>query len=121
MIAVGNPDEELPLPGASRVYFSGSNWHEGVLYLMSVSSMVIIQATLAPGVLWELGVAQKKLSPERLVISFAGWAEFPPRVRETQYLQFKRYFETITDCKLPERMGNEQVIVFGPGWVSSAP
>jgi len=121
MIAVGNPDEALPLPGASRVYFNKSNWHEGVLYLMSVSCVVIIQASLAPGVLWELGVAQKTLSPERLVISFAGWAGCPPRVREIQYLQFKRYFERISDCKLPERVGNQQVIVFGPGWVSSAP
>jgi hypothetical protein len=120
-IAVGNPDEELPLLGASRIYFSESNWHEGVLYLMSVSRMVIIQASIAPGVLWELGVAKKTLSPEQLVISFAGWADCPPRVRETQYLQFKRYFERLSDWKLPEKIGNQQVVVFGPGWVPSAP
>jgi hypothetical protein len=61
MIAVGKPTEDLPFPGASRVYFDEANWQAGVLYLMSISRLIIIQAGVAPGVLWELGVCPPKI------------------------------------------------------------
>jgi hypothetical protein len=73
VIAVGAPTEDLSLLGASRVYFDTSTWKAGVLYLMSISQLVIVEAGCARGALWELGMARQRLELSRLIISFAGW------------------------------------------------
>jgi hypothetical protein len=45
VIALGNPRERLPILGASRLYFEDESiWQPAVLYLMSISQLIVIQA-----------------------------------------------------------------------------
>lgn len=118
VIAVGDPAEEIPLLGASRIYFDSANWKAGILYLMSVSQLVIIHAGFAPGLLWELGVARQRLKPERLRISFIAWSDIDPLTRQTHYLRFKKYVEQLLDWELPAEIGNKQYISFESDWKS---
>jgi hypothetical protein len=116
VIAVGEPEEEIPLLGASRIYFDNATWQAGILYLMSVSQLVVIHAGFAPGLLWELGVARQKVQPERLQISFVAWADIEPEKRNQHYLRFRKYVKELVDWELPEKMGNKLAVSFGPNW-----
>ena len=116
VVAVGDPREEMPPLGAVRLYFDDSTWRLGVLYLMSVSQLVIIQAGFAPGLLWELGVARRRLEPRRLIVSFAAWEEVDEWKRQAYYLRFKRYAEGLLECALPPEIKAATFITFEPGW-----
>jgi len=68
LIAIGKPGESLPLPGAARLYATGSEWKNVVLDRMRIAPLVIIRAGTGAGLLWELGQAVSRLDPERLLI-----------------------------------------------------
>lgn len=68
LIAIGQPGEPLPLPGATRVYASNAEWQRVVLDRMRSSALVIIRAGAGPGLIWEFGQAFRHVSPERLLI-----------------------------------------------------
>jgi hypothetical protein len=68
LIAIGQPGEPLPIPGATRVYASDSEWQNVVLQRMKAASLVVIRAGAGAGLLWELKQAVRTLSAERLVI-----------------------------------------------------
>lgn len=116
VIAIGEPDEEIPFLGASRVYFDDSTWQAGVLYLMSISRVVIIHAGFASGLLWELGMARLRVQPGRLIISFAAWADLTPMARHLNYLRYKKFASEILDCNLPEHINNTDRISFDDDW-----
>lgn len=63
MIAVAGPDDKGYVSGPVRLYFDDDIWRAGVTYLMSVSQLVIIQARITHGTLWELGAARRLLDP----------------------------------------------------------
>ncbi|HJP92322.1 MAG TPA: hypothetical protein VJ875_10230 [Pyrinomonadaceae bacterium] len=116
VIALGKPGEELPLLGASRIYFDNSTWQAAVLYLLSVSQLVIIQAGIAPGLLWELSVIRRKLAPEKLVISFTGWQDLDEWTRHLHYLRFKKYAEELLEHQLPPNINNTSHLTFDADW-----
>ncbi len=116
VVAVGEPDEDIPILGATRLHFDDSTWQPGVLYLMSLSQAVIIHAGFAPGVLWELGVARQRLEPEKLIISFAAWKEMEEEKRNSHYLRFKRYAEELLECELPLSIKLTTYLSFESGW-----
>ena len=116
VIAVGEPKEEMPQPGAFRIYFDDATWKAGVLYLMSVSSLVVIDAGIAPGLLWELGVARKTLDPSRLMITFVGWRDLNQWERHLRYLRFKKYADRLLGCELAPELGSATHIKFSPDW-----
>lgn len=116
VVAVGESVEELPLLGATRIYFDDATWRAGVLYLMSISQLVNIEAGFARGLLWELGMARQRKEPERLRISFAGWELYDKWERHLTYLRFKKYAEELLECELPTNIGETNNLSFGPGW-----
>jgi hypothetical protein len=113
VIAVGHPEEEISMLGPLRLYFDNDTWQAGVLYLMSVSQLVIIQVGISHGTLWELALAKRLLKPERLIIYLADPVE-PGRIDDKYYLMFKKYLEEIVGWKLPNEVG--MYIGFGEGW-----
>jgi hypothetical protein len=119
VVAVGRPKEGLPLLGASRLYFDNQDWQAGVRYLMSVSRDVVIHAGIAPGLLWELGVARRTVEPQRLVITFAGWSELKDWERRQHYLRFKKYAEPLLGSELPSEIDGVGQLSFGPDWVAN--
>ena len=68
MVAIGQPGERLPVPGATRMYASESEWRQVVLASMRSAPLVVIRAGSSPGLLWEMGQAIRALEPERLLI-----------------------------------------------------
>ena len=120
VITVGQPGEELPLLGASRLYFDKSDWQAGVLYLMSVSQLVIIQAGFAPGLLWELGVAHQRIDAQKLIISFSTWDTLDEWRHRVHYLRFKAYVEELLGFELPTEIKKNDYICFEEGWKSKS-
>jgi hypothetical protein len=68
MVAIGQPGERLPVPGATKMYADQSEWKAVVLDRMSTAPLVVIRAGNTPGLLWEMGQAVQTLEPKRLLI-----------------------------------------------------
>jgi hypothetical protein len=54
LVAIGKPGETLPQLGASRNYYSGSEWQAAALELMREAVLIVVIAGLSPGLRWEL-------------------------------------------------------------------
>src|SRR5215475_4246785 len=88
LIAIGQPGEALPVPGAVRMYATDAEWKDVVLSRMRVATLVVIRAGNSPGLLWEVGQALSTLNPAKLVIfvfnlSRSDYESFATRVRST--------------------------------------
>ncbi len=116
VIAIGGPDEKGPMPGPVRLYFDDDMWRAGVIYLMSISRLVIIQAGISQGVLWEMGIARRLLEPEKLIISVADASN--PSIPDNYYYDFKKCAEVLLDCELPISLRGSVHIGFGKNWVA---
>lgn len=68
MVAIGQPGEGLPVPGATRRYATQSEWRQVVLASMQSAPLVVIRAGSSTGLLWEMEQAIRTLEPERLLI-----------------------------------------------------
>lgn len=68
LIAIGRPGEPLPIPGATRMYATDSEWKSVVLERMRSAPLVVIRAGTGEGLLWELGQAILNLNPENVLI-----------------------------------------------------
>jgi hypothetical protein len=118
LLALGDPGESIASLGSLKLYFDHNTWQAGVLYLMSISQMIIIQVGISPGTLWELAVAKRRLQPERVMISLADPLA-PSRVDVKYYLLFKKYLEEIIGWTLPNDLGfpvKGLFIRFGADW-----
>ena len=86
LIAIGQPGEPLPIPGATRMYASDSEWKALVLDRMRSAPLVVIRAGTGAGLLWEFGQAFDGLKPERVLvlvldIAVREYAEFSDQVK----------------------------------------
>jgi hypothetical protein len=95
LVAIGQPGEPLPIPGATRVYAKDSEWKNVVLERMRSAPLVVIRAGTGPGLLWEFAQAVTELSPERLLIfvfniSVKDYATFADEVRASCGLNLPR-------------------------------
>ncbi|GAA0915981.1 hypothetical protein [Virgisporangium aurantiacum] len=68
MIAIGQPGETLPRPGAARQYTTDDEWRDAVVHWMRVARLVVLRAGTDAGLLWELRTARGMVRPERLLI-----------------------------------------------------
>jgi hypothetical protein len=114
VIAVAGPDDKAYAAGPVRLYFDDDVWRAGVVYLMSISQFVIIQAGISQGTLWELGMARRLLEPEKLILSIANASN--PNVADDFYYEFKKYAEVILGCRLPKSLGSSVHLGFGKNW-----
>ena len=95
LVAIGQPGEPLPIPGATRVYAKDSEWKNVVLERMRSAPLVVIRAGTGPGLLWEFAQAVTALSPERLLIfvfniTVKDYAAFADHVRASCGLSLPR-------------------------------
>jgi hypothetical protein len=67
LIAIGEPGEGLPKPGAARMYASNEEWREVVKHQLQAARIVIIRvgAELGENLLWELKQAVESLDPRK--------------------------------------------------------
>jgi len=127
LIAIGQPGEPLPIPGAARMYVSDSEWKNLVLDRMRSAPLVVIRAGTSAGLLWELGQAVAVLSPKRVLvlvldIAVREYAEFADQVRTSFGLSlpplepFGRLSALIDYRKNPSKV-RPGFIRFSSGWI----
>jgi hypothetical protein len=126
LIAIGQPGEPLPIPGAARMYASDSEWKTLVLDRMRSAPLVVIRAGTGAGLLWELGQGVELLKPERVLvlvldITVREYAEFADQVRTNFGLNLPALepfsvLNALTDYrKNPSKM-RPGFIRFSSGW-----
>jgi hypothetical protein len=54
LIAVGRPEEKLPIPGASRSYFTDEEWFIKIREYMSKASLIIVSVDFTDGIAKEI-------------------------------------------------------------------
>jgi hypothetical protein len=94
MVAIGQPGEQLPVPGATRMYVNQSEWRQVVLARMQSAPLVVIRAGSSPGLLWEMGQAIRTLEPERLLILVLN-------IKVQEYNLFANHFRANFGLQLP--------------------
>ena len=68
LVAIGKPGEDLPTPGAARIYVSDEEWKEEVKRRMRAARLVVIRAGVGENLLWEAKHALETLNPQKLLI-----------------------------------------------------
>ncbi|KUN91914.1 hypothetical protein AQJ67_41540 [Streptomyces caeruleatus] len=69
VIAVGQPDESLPLLGAARLYLPLNDWQPTVASLIEDARLVLLAAGTSEGTLWELRRCLRRRAPQTLLIT----------------------------------------------------
>jgi len=133
VIAVGQPGTEMQpqLLGATRIYLEDTKWQETVAYLMTVAKLVVIDADISEGLMWEIKTVRETLSPDKLCLSLLS---FDSRKIEERQRSYEMFFEhvnrslreadktgespgdTSPRLALPENIGNADFIVFDQDW-----
>jgi uncharacterized RDD family membrane protein YckC len=67
MIAIGRPNEVVPLLGAARMYVADEQWQDRVLSMMNQAALVLMRAGKTEGFWWEVETAVANVRPERIV------------------------------------------------------
>jgi hypothetical protein len=68
LVAIGQPGESQPTPGAAKLYASHEEWQRVVIGQMKTAKLVVIQAGNTPGVIWEVRKAREILRPCQLLV-----------------------------------------------------
>ncbi|HYW85818.1 MAG TPA: hypothetical protein VFB30_21375, partial [Spirochaetia bacterium] len=91
-VALGNPEDYLPSPGAAKAYQDDDAWQEFVLDLLRRAGVIIIQEGVTPGLRWELSQVRQHCSSADVFFvtpdkTFArrGWSEFARLLQETGF------------------------------------
>jgi hypothetical protein len=109
VVTVGRPGEEVPQPGAARMYVAPDEWQTAVTDLMLKSRLVVLRIGDTDGFWWEVQRAAQLLEPERLVlIAFDRKADKAFRRRATLYL---------SGMLAPPKGSKGWVLYFEPGWI----
>jgi hypothetical protein len=95
MVAIGEPGESLPDPGAMRVYVSDDQWQQTVNEWLGQARLVILRAGATQGLWWETQRAFEMLSPSRILILLLGF-------EREKYDSFADRLQTYLNIKLPE-------------------
>ena len=68
LIAIGQPGEELPTPGAIRMYAVGDEWRDIVERWIVKARLVILRPGATPGIGWEIDTALRAAEPHNLLM-----------------------------------------------------
>jgi hypothetical protein len=68
LVAIGKPGEALPELGASRDYYSDSEWQATALALMRDALLIVIVAGVTPGLRWELEAIARAGHQSKLIV-----------------------------------------------------
>jgi hypothetical protein len=118
LVAIGQPGESLPKPGAARIYASDEEWKQVVKRQMRAARLVIIRAGVEKNLLWELKQAVEILNPEKVLILVRG-------MKVKQYESFRTNVNPILGMSLPEmpevakRFQRGGFITFSSDWKPS--
>jgi len=112
LVAIGQPGEDLPKPGAARIYVSDGDWKREVKRRMRAARLVVIRAGVGENLLWELKHAVETLDPEKVLILVL-------HMKSENYEPFRTKVSTVLGVSLPEvakRFRRGGFIAFAPDW-----
>ncbi|MFG2648498.1 hypothetical protein [Streptomyces sp. NPDC048436] len=108
-LAVGEPDEALPLAGSRRLYLPLTDWQPTVTSLITDARLVLLVAGTGKGTLWELAEVMRLRRPESVLVLLYG--DRAAQDVEEEYDAFR----AAAACELEERAA-ELRAVHGPDW-----
>lgn len=121
VVALGQPDEQLPRLGALRIYRSNDTWRETVVGLLRRARLVVVSMGSGRNVCWELFQAIRIVVPQRLVLLIIMDPEEYARSREIVGEYFDSEARELRGCDrkwtpplLPEAPSD---LGGSPGWV----
>jgi len=68
LVAIGKPGEALPRLGASRNYYSDTEWQAAALELMRDALLIVVIAGVSPGLRWELEAIARAGHESKLLV-----------------------------------------------------
>jgi hypothetical protein len=95
LIAIGQPGEGLPKPGAARIYASDDEWKDVVKRQLRAARLVIIKSGVGENLLWEAKQAVETLNPQNLLI-------FVFHMKAKHYESFRTKITQTLGVSLPE-------------------
>jgi hypothetical protein len=95
LVAIGQPGEGLPKPGAARIYTSDEEWKEVVKRQMRAARLVIIRAGGGENRLWEMKQAVETLNPQKVLILVL-------QMKAKHYESFRTKVNPVLGVSLPE-------------------
>jgi len=124
VLAIGRPDEELRHIGAARIYVPHGEWKSVILHLFGWARCVVIRcSSQTPGLLWELEVARKNLSPEALVLQLPSAAEefdsaydSESSDYESSYRAFASTARLSMGIEMPSALKGFRFVAFDDSW-----
>lgn len=105
VLAVGRPDEVLPVMGAIRYTFSNDTWQAEVSRLMEQAAAIILVPGITDAVVWEFHKLVEHAAPGRVFI----WG-----TTEATYAKWRQKAQTAFLHPLPEQMPT--ILTFDKEW-----
>jgi hypothetical protein len=95
LVAIGQPGESLPKPGAVRLYASDEEWKEVVKHQIRAARLVVLRAGMGENLLWELKQTIETLNPQKVLILVLS-------MKVKHYESFRTKANSVLDMPLPE-------------------
>jgi hypothetical protein len=112
LVAIADATKELSALGAAHLIASNDNWKEKVKTLVDNAAFVLVRLGDSPGVLWELKLVIRRVSPGHVLLLSALTSEAHANVA----VMLEREFGI---C-LPAYTGGLYVITFAEDWTPTA-
>ncbi len=121
MVAIGAPEETLPLLGAARMYVDNAKWHEAALDLAARAALTVMRIGSSPGFWWEFESVVQRIRPEKLVLLIPRNQALYEAFRLASCKLIPTVLPGLTGWEVKRRFrGNlRAVIFFDTGWVPS--
>lgn len=110
-LAVGEPDESLPLAGSRRLYLPLDDWQPTVTSLITDARLVLLVAGTSEGTLWELTEVMRLRRPESVLVLLYG-------DRHTNDLDVREAYDDFREAAEHELAARAEELrqVHGPDW-----
>lgn len=112
LIAIGDPEEDVPKLGALRVYCDHHGWQEAVLKLMNDAAFIVMRPGDGPFLSWELEQIAERVGGEKFIL--CGY-----RAGMNAYAKFIRKHESILKID-PEPKRIPFFVLFNRDWTMRA-
>lgn len=113
---VGDPTEELPQLGATRMYATDEDWQATVEKWTAHAGVVLLQTGESEGLAWEVQHVVALDTPERVILSLPPAGKRKGRSRPERYEAFRRRFGNVFPRGLPESIEHCLFAYFNADW-----
>jgi hypothetical protein len=116
LVAIGDPRDRLPPPGAARLYAIEGDWQTKVSALIERSALVALKAGDTEGIRWEVEQVLSRVPPSRVLLFLPMSRLNKKRVDQDRYRAFLEVAGHLFPRPLPDVPDLGDVIYFGDDW-----